>query len=68
LCAYATNGGRLLWECNTLRAFETVNGVRAKGASSSGPGATIADGMVFVNAGYSLFVRGGNVLLAFGPE
>lgn len=66
--AYATNGGRLLWEFNTSREFPTVNGVPAKGGSISGPGATIADGMVFVNSGYALFVRGGNVLLAFGPE
>ena len=41
----------------------------AKGASISGPGPTVAGGMVFINSGYgALGGRPGNVLLAFGVE
>jgi polyvinyl alcohol dehydrogenase (cytochrome) len=66
--AFSTKDGSLLWEYDTNREFQTVNGVPAKGASISGPGPVIAGGMVFINSGYgSLGGRPGNVLLAFGP-
>ena len=66
---YSTRDGALLWEYDTNRDFETVNGVPAKGASISGPGPTIAGGMVFINSGYgALGGRPGNVLLAFGVQ
>jgi polyvinyl alcohol dehydrogenase (cytochrome) len=65
--AFSTKDGSLLWEYDTNHDFQTVNGVAAKGASISGPGPTIAGGMVFINSGYgSLGGRPGNVLLAFG--
>jgi len=65
--AFSTKDGSLLWEYDTNREFQTVNGVPAKGASISGPGPTVAGGMVFINSGYgSLGGRPGNVLLAFG--
>jgi polyvinyl alcohol dehydrogenase (cytochrome) len=66
---YSTKDGSLLWEYDTNRSFETVNGVAAKGASISGPGPTVAGGMLFINSGYgALGGRPGNVLLAFGIE
>jgi len=69
LRAYSTSDGSLLWEFNTNRDFETVNGVAAKGASISGPGPIVVGGMVFMNSGYgALGGRPGNVLLAFGVE
>jgi len=65
--AFSTKDGSLLWEYDTNRSFETVNGVPGKGASISGPGPVVAGGMVFINSGYgSLGGRPGNVLLAFG--
>ena len=63
-----TSDGKVLWDFNTMRDFETVNGVKARGGSIDGPGAVVAGGMVFVNSGYSR--NGGvpgNVLLAFAP-
>lgn len=66
--AYAAADGKVLWDFNTMRDFETVNGVKARGGSIDGPGAVVAGGMVFVTSGYSR--NGGvpgNVLLAFGP-
>jgi polyvinyl alcohol dehydrogenase (cytochrome) len=65
---YATRDGSLLWEFDTNREFETVNGVPAKGASINGPGPVVVGGMVYINSGYgALGGRPGNVLLAFGP-
>ena len=66
--AYAAADGKVLWDFNTMREFETVNGVKARGGSIDGPGAVVAGGMVFVTSGYSR--NGGvpgNVLLAFAP-
>jgi polyvinyl alcohol dehydrogenase (cytochrome) len=69
LRAYSSRDGTIVWEYNTNREFETVNGVQAKGASMLGPGPAIAGGMLFVNSGYGAFGgRAGNVLLAFGVD
>jgi polyvinyl alcohol dehydrogenase (cytochrome) len=64
---YSTKDGSLVWEYDTNRDFDTVNGVPAKGASINGPGPIVAGGMLFINSGYgALGGRPGNVLLAFG--
>jgi polyvinyl alcohol dehydrogenase (cytochrome) len=69
LRAYSTSNGEVLWQYDSNREFETINGVPAKGASMIGPGPVVANGMVFVNSGYGGFGgRAGNVLLAFGVE
>jgi polyvinyl alcohol dehydrogenase (cytochrome) len=63
---FSTRDGSVLWEFDTNREFETVNGMKAKGASIGGPGPVIVDGMLYVNSGYgSTGGRPGNVLLAF---
>ena len=68
--AYAASDGRIIWEYNTSRDFTTVNGVAASGGAISGPGPTVAGGMVFITSGYTALGGGkaGNVLLAFGVE
>ena len=43
-----------------------MNGIAAKGGSFSLTGVTVADGMMYVNSGYSSMP--GNVLLAFGAD
>lgn len=69
LRAYSTRGGAILWQYDTNRDFQTVNGVPGKGASIQGPGPAVVGGMIFVNSGYGAFGgRPGNVLLAFGLE
>jgi polyvinyl alcohol dehydrogenase (cytochrome) len=70
LRAHATDDGHVLWEFNTAREFDTINGVPGKGGSINGPGPVIADGMVYTNSGYAYLGTGlgGNVLLAFGPK
>jgi polyvinyl alcohol dehydrogenase (cytochrome) len=63
---YSTRDGKILWDYNTARDFETINGIKAKGGSIDGPAPVMADGMLYVNSGYGMFGQiGGNVLLAF---
>jgi polyvinyl alcohol dehydrogenase (cytochrome) len=67
--AHASDDGTIVWQFNTNREFETINGVKAKGGAIDGPGVVVAGGMVYVNSGYvSLIGRPGNVLLAFGID
>ena len=55
-----------VWDYNTVKEYETVNGVKGKGGSLDGPSPVVSDGMLFVNSGYGLFGElPGNVLLAF---
>jgi polyvinyl alcohol dehydrogenase (cytochrome) len=69
LRAYAADDGTLVWSFDTNKEFETVNGVKARGGAMDGPGAAVANGMIFINSGYvSLIGRPGNVLLAFGVD
>ncbi len=64
--AYDTQTGKIVWDFDTAREFPTVNGIQAKGGSMAATGATVADGMLYVNSGYSGMA--GNVLLAFGAK
>ena len=67
--AYDARNGATLWDFDTLKDFSAVNGIRAHGGSMNGSGPVVANGMVFVNAGYSrLPVMAGNVLLAFSVD
>jgi polyvinyl alcohol dehydrogenase (cytochrome) len=69
LRAYATEDGRVLWDFNTVRQYQTVNGVPGKGGSLDGAGPVLVGGMLFVNSGYARNGGiAGNVLLAFAPE
>jgi polyvinyl alcohol dehydrogenase (cytochrome) len=66
LRAYSTTDGGVLWQVDTNREYQTVNGVKARGATLDGGGAVVVDGMLYVNSGYNGIVgRSGNVLLAF---
>jgi polyvinyl alcohol dehydrogenase (cytochrome) len=67
--AYSTKDGSILWMFDTNREFDTVNGVKASGGGIEGPGAIVADRMIFFNSGYGgILGRPGNVLLAFGLD
>ncbi len=57
LRAYSTIDGKILWDFDTARDFTTKNGVKASGGPLDHGGATIVNGMVYVNSG--------NALLAF---
>jgi len=69
LRAYSAEEGKVIWDFDTVREYETVNGLRANGGSLNGPGAVLAGGMLFVNSGYArLGSIPGNVLLAFSID
>jgi polyvinyl alcohol dehydrogenase (cytochrome) len=69
LRGYETETGTVIWDVDTAREFETVNGIPARGGSLNGPGATVAGGVLFVSSGYgSLGFMAGNVLLAFSVD
>jgi polyvinyl alcohol dehydrogenase (cytochrome) len=67
--AYAAGNGKILWDFDTAKEFETADGIKGKGGSLDGPAPVISDGMLFVNSGYGMFGQmDGNVLLAFSVE
>ena len=69
LRAFSTSDGSVVWEFDTNRQFETLNGVRAGGGAIQGPGPTNFGGMLYLNSGYGDHLgRPGNVLLAFSVE
>ncbi len=72
LRALSASDGKIVWQFDTVRDFETVNGVAAKGGSMGSAGSVVAGGMLFVPSGYVGVRNGmpGNVLLVFAspPE
>lgn len=67
--AYSSKDGHVLWDYDTVREFQTVNGVAAKGGSMDGPGPVVINGMVYVPSGYGNWGgNAGNVILAFGQK
>lgn len=69
LRAYSTADGRVLWDFDTIRDYDAVNGIPGKGGAIDGPGPVIADGVVYTNSGYGYVGEvAGNVLLAFSVD
>jgi polyvinyl alcohol dehydrogenase (cytochrome) len=69
LRAYSAAGGKVLWDFDTERSFDTRNGVAANGGSLDVAGPVVAEGMVFVVSGYPAYGgKSGNALLAFTTE
>jgi len=60
LRAYSTINGKILWDFDTAKDFPTKNGIKASGGPLDHGGATIVNGMVYVNSG--------NALLAFSVD
>jgi polyvinyl alcohol dehydrogenase (cytochrome) len=58
--AYSTIDGKILWDFDTAKDFQTKNGIKAGGGPLDHGGATIVNGMVYVNSG--------NALLAFSVD
>ncbi len=70
LRAFAVDNGHEIWETNTTREFDTVNGIKANGGSMASAGPTVVNGTLFVGSGYLFGDAGnrGNVVLAFAPQ
>jgi polyvinyl alcohol dehydrogenase (cytochrome) len=64
LRAYSTIDGKILWDYDTAKEYRTVNQVQGAGGSLQAGGATIVNGVVYVNSGGAQG-EPGNVLLAF---
>lgn len=64
--AYSSRDGTVLWEFDTGQTFNTVNGISVSGGNIDGGGATVANGMLFVNSGYASRSGGfGRLMLVF---
>jgi polyvinyl alcohol dehydrogenase (cytochrome) len=69
LRAYATKDGTIIWDFDTAKPWDAVNGGKANGGSLDVGGPTIANGILYVNSGYGIFFgRPGNTLLAFSVD
>ena len=68
LRAYATRDGSLLWDFDTGRSFDAVNGIPATGGQVSGWPQIVADGALYVTSGASSMDRPGNALLVFSVD
>jgi polyvinyl alcohol dehydrogenase (cytochrome) len=70
LRAIGMGDGRILWEYDTKREVQTINGVKAKGGSLGAPGPVVANGILYVESGFVGVVSGepGNLLLAFSDS
>lgn len=68
--ALSAADGKVIWQFDTMRDFQTVNNVAAKGGSMGAAGPVVAGGMLFVPSGYVGVRNGmaGNVLLAFATS
>ncbi|MDP9084230.1 MAG: PQQ-binding-like beta-propeller repeat protein [Pseudomonadota bacterium] len=60
LRAYSTIDGRIIWDFDTAKDFHTQNDIKASGGPLDRGGATIVNGIVFINSG--------NTLLAFSVD
>ncbi len=64
--AFSRADGAVLWQAETRRAFDTVNGVPAHGGSIDVAGVLAVDDMLYVQSGYGQFGElPGNALLAY---
>ncbi|MCW3116111.1 MAG: dehydrogenase [Chitinophagaceae bacterium] len=64
--AYSVRDGKIVWDYDTVKDFETINKIKGKGGALDGAAPVAANGMLFVNSGYGQFGEiPGNVLLAF---
>lgn len=66
--AYDAKNGDVLWDYDTKREYDTINGVTARGGAIDGAGVTIAGGWLYFSSGYGMWGIPGNVFLAFGPR
>jgi polyvinyl alcohol dehydrogenase (cytochrome) len=69
LHALSTADGKVIWEYDTARTFDTVNKVTARGGAIASIGPSIVNGMLFIGSGYGVTgSNSGNVLLAFSAQ
>ena len=66
LSAFDSSNGKIIWQYDTKRSFETINGVAAHGGSLDNAGPVVGNGYLVLQSGYSYINQmPGNVLLVF---
>lgn len=66
LRAYSAATGDVIWDVDTAREYDSVNGGKARGGSLDVTGPVIAGGMLYLTSGYAQWGGiPGNVLLAY---
>ena len=66
LFAHDAQTGEVIWEYDTVRSYETINGVEAQGGAIDSSGPVISGDYLIVNSGYATFSQmPGNVVLVF---
>ncbi len=70
LRAYRAADGKVLWDIDTVREFDTVSGITAQGGSfGGGTGPVLKGRRLFINSGYGIYFHmPGNVLLSYELE
>jgi len=69
LYVFDKENGNLLFEYDTVREYETVNGVPGFGGAIDSHSIAAGGGMLFIGSGYGrMGGTAGNVLLAFAPK
>lgn len=65
--AYDRDSGSIIWDFDSVKTFDTLDGETAQGGSfGGGQGPVFKDGMMYINSGYGVYFHmPGNVLLAF---
>lgn len=68
--AYAASDGKIIWDFDTAaEPYNAVNGKQARGGTIDAGGATIANGILYLNSGYGVIIgMPGNALLAFSVD
>jgi polyvinyl alcohol dehydrogenase (cytochrome) len=66
--AYRTVDGAKIWDFDTGRRWDAVNGIEAKGGSINYGAQAIDDGMLYVNSGSGGVNQPGNALIAFSVD
>lgn len=69
LRAYSAVDGKVVWDFDTERAYDSVDGEPGRGGTLDGAGPVIGGGLLYVNSGYAVSGgQPGNVLLAFSVD
>lgn len=63
--AFAARNGKVVWDFDTARRFDAINGGQAVGGAVNGYPQIVANGVLYVSSGGSLLTHPGNALLAF---
>jgi polyvinyl alcohol dehydrogenase (cytochrome) len=67
--AYSAVDGKVIWDVDTQKTYDTVDGVEGHGGSIDGPGPVVVDGILYTNSGYGYVGEAtGNVLLAYSVD